>query len=332
MKTPTLEEAADEFLNVVTIGERVEGRDKIFPGLQLLFAMRAAYWIRKEVSSRAALETEPFNERLVGCAINLPYEVIYESYRRLLLAYRSSDPVALVSALREMRIREFCPDLDGQFARMERLGQQSESHVRQIFHVELALFAFELGAESSVKKHIKEAWNLNPMGWERYILCTLQGFYEACSGNINEATHWLEDSVSACFEDESTLIECENRPPNLQLVQKLLFFGERIPAINYLLACKDIWRLKCMPFGEWVHQIELDQVPDFEASEIIRASNRTFHRLDLQSRRIYNPSAARSLGASPNTQKTRKEVLLARKRRLDEAKRALDMIERDRTS
>jgi hypothetical protein len=332
MRRPTLEEEADEFLNVMTVVGRSEGRGRVVPEFQLLFAMRAAYWIRKEASSRLVLETMPVVEGLLNNGMNPDFELMYESYRRLLAAYRSSDDIALYSALQEMRILEFCPNLDVHFTKMAQLAQHGEGRVRLILHLELALFAFELGAESSVKHHVKEAWNLNPTGWERYILCTLQGFYEACPQHIHGAIHLLEDSITACFDDEMILIECGNRPPNLHLAQKLLSLGERIPVIDYLLACQDVWRLKQMPFAEWVRQIELGQEPDFETSEILRASNRTFDRLAFHSLSVYNPQNARLSGNSPYTKKSRREVLLAREKRLDESKRILNMIKRERTS
>ena len=179
--------------------------------------------------------------------------------------------------------------------------------------------------------HVEKAWELNPIGWERYILCTLQGIYEASSGNVHRAIRWLEDSISSCFEDETTLIECENRPPNLHLAQKLLSLGQRIPVIDYLLACQDVWRLKCMPFAEWVCQIETGQEPDFETSEIIKASNRTFQRLNLQSLRIYNSSTTQLLRDSSTSRNPRREVLLARDERLAEAKRILNKIKQEKT-
>lgn len=331
MKTPSLEEEATEFLNVMTIVERFEGRAKMFPELQRLFAMRAAYWIRQDASSCMAVGVQSFGESLPNSAESLSFAVMYEAYRRLLAAYRSSDNFALASALREMKILEFCPALEDQFARMEQLTQQVEAHVRMILHVELALFAFELGAEGAVRHHAMEAWALNPISWERYILCTLQGYYEGCSGNIHGATHWLEDSISACYEDERILIECGVRPPNLHLAQKLLSLGQRIPVVDYLLACQDVWRSKGMPFVEWVHQIELGQVPEFEASETIRELSRPFRRLDLQSLHAYIPWAERLSSSSPHAKRSRREVLLARDKRLTECEQILRKIRQERT-
>ncbi len=332
MKTPSLEEEADELLNTMTIVERFEGRMRISPVLQRLYAMRAAYWIRKNISSSVAVEEQLIDERLSDEGMNPSFEVMYESYRRLLAAYRSSDNVSLGSALREMRVIEFCPSLGDQLERMERLAEQGESHVRLILHVDLALFAFEWGIEVAARRHTQEAWILDPIGWERYILCTLQGFFEACVGNIHGAVRWLEDSISACFADEMILIECGVRPPNLLLAQKLFSLGQRIPVIDYLLACKDVWRAKGMPFAEWIQQIESGRQPDFETSETIRELSRPFHRLDLQSRRIYAPVAAIRAGASPCTEKSRPEVLLAREKRLAEVKRTLDIIKQRRAS
>jgi len=332
MKTPSLEEEADEFLNVMTIVERFEGRARISRLLQRLYAMRAAYWIRKNVPSCVAVEEQSFDERLADGAMNPPFEVMYESYRRLLAAHRSSDSVALGAALREMRVIEFCPNLGDQLERMERLAELGESHVRLILHVDLALFAFEWGVEPAARRHTQEAWTLNPIGWERYILCTLQGFFEACVANIHAAVRWLEDSISACFADEMILIECGVRPPNLLLAQKLFSLGQRVPVIDYLLACKDVWRAKDMPFSKWIQQIESGQQPDFESSETIRELGRPFHRLDLQSRCIDAPAAAIRAGASRGTKKSRVEVLLAREKRLAEVKRTLEIINRQRES
>lgn len=332
MKMPSLEEEADEFLNVITSIERSGGRADVLPALQRLFAMRAAYWIRKSLPPSMTMEVQASSERLPNSAENQSYEVMYESYRRLLASYRSSDNVALASALREMRILEFCPALEDQFARMEQVTQQVEAPARLIFHVELALFAFELGDESAVRHHAQEAWVLNPTGWERYVLCTLQGFYEACSGDIQGATHWLEESISACFEDEKILIRCGVRPPNLHLAQKLLSLGQRIPVLDYLLACQDVWRSKGMPFGEWIHQIELGQEPDFETSETIRGLTRPFLRLNLQSLRAYNSLPAQVPGIPLHTKKPRAEVILAREKRLAESKRTLDRITQERIS
>jgi hypothetical protein len=323
MKTPTLEEAADEFLNVQTIAERSEGRGKIFPDLQRLFAMRAAYWIRRGVSSRTSVETEPYDESQPGKAGQIPYTAMYELYRRLLSAHRSSDSDALDAVMREMGIRDLCPDLIGQLVRMERLAQGSEPHIGRVLHVELALFSFELDDESAVTRHVRDAWTLDPKGWERYILCTLQGHSDASSGNSLGAIRWLEESVSACLADEAVLIECENRPPILYLAQKLLSLGQRIPVIDYLRACQEIWRLKTMPFAKWVQQLESGQEVDFETSEIIRASRQTFHRLQLQSLRIYDHPSARDLDA-PHPKRSRREVLLARDKRLEEAKRVVN--------
>lgn len=330
---PTLEEEAAEFLNVMTIDERFHGRVKIFPPLQCLYAMRAAYWIRINASSIMTVEERVPLESTSSCALDHPpFEEMYESYRRLLAADRSSDKVALGSALREMKIVEFCSTSNGQLERMERLTEQNETHVRLILHVELALFALELEDQAAARSHTQEAWVLDPTGWERYILCTLQGLFAACSGRVQEAIHWLEDSTSACFEDEVILMECGVRPPNLGLAQKLLSLGQRIPVVDYLLACQDVWRSKGMPFGEWIHQLELGQEPDLEACETIRELSRPFHRLDLQSRRAFKPVAARSSGAPPNTRRSRKEVLLAREKRLEESKRIMEMIQRERTS
>jgi hypothetical protein len=330
MKLPSLEEEADELLNTMTVVERFEGRVRISPVLQRLYAMRAAYWIRKNTSS--VVEGQFLDERVPDEVRNPPFEVIYEAYRRLLAAYRSSDNVALGSALREMRVIEFCPSLGDQLEKMERLAEQGESHVRLILHVDLALFAFEWGVELAARRHTQEAWILHPIGWERYILCTLQGFFEACVANIRAAVRWLEESISACFADEMILIECGVRPPNLLLAQKLFSLGQRVPVIDYLLACKDVWRAKGMPFAEWIQQIEAGQKPDFEASETIRELSRPFHRLDLQSRRIYAPGAVIGAGPSPCPAKSRRDVLLAREKRLAQVKRTLDMINRQRAS
>ena len=316
----------------MTIVDRFEGRVRISAVLQRLYAMRAAYWIRKHISSCVVVEEQSVDERLPDEVMNPPFEVMYESYRRLLAAYRSSDNVALGSALREMRVFELCPSLGNQLERMERLAEQGESHVRLILHVDLALFAFEWGVEVVARRHAKEAWILNPIGWERYILCTLQGVFEACVGNIHGAVRWLEDSISACFANEMLLIECGVRPPNLLLAQKLTSLGQRIPVIDYLLACKDVWRARGMPFAEWVQQIESGQQPDFEASETIRELSRPFHRLDLQSRRLFTPFAAQLAEDSPRTEKSRREVLIAREKRLAQVKRTLDVIRRERSS
>lgn len=332
MKTPSLEEEADELLNVMTIVERFEGRVRISPVLQRLYAMRAAYWIRKNISSCVVVEKQFFDERLPDEVMNPRFEVMYESYRRLLAAYRSSDNVALGSALREMRVIELCPSLGDQLERMERLAEQSESHVRLILHVDLALFAFEFGAEVTARRHTQEAWILNPIGWERYILCTLQGFFEACGGNIHGAVRWLEDSISACFADEMILIECGVRPPNLLLAQRLVSLGQRIPVIDYLLACKDVWCAKGMPFAEWVQQIESGQQPNCETSETIRELSRPFHRLDLQSRRLSAPLAVQLAEDSPRIEKSRREVLIAREKRLAEVKQTLDVMKQNRSS
>jgi hypothetical protein len=332
MRTPSLEEEADEFLNIVTIVERFEGRVRISPVLQLLFAMRAAYWIRKNTWLHVAAEEQPFSHQLADSMMNLPFEAMYESYRRLLAASRSSDNVALASALREMRVIELCPSLVDQLERMERLADQAEPHVRLILHVELALFAIELGVEAAARRHSQEAWILNPLGWERYILCTLRGFFEACAGNIHAAVRWLEDSMSACFADEVILIECGVRPPNLLLAQKLLSLGQRISVIDYLLACKDVWRSKGMPFAEWIQQIESGQEPDLETSETIRQLSRPFHRLDLQSRRLYAQLSAPLAKDSPRAEKSRREVLIARDKRLADAKRRLDAMKQEKLS
>lgn len=323
---PSFEEAADEFLNVMTVVERFGGSANVLPVLQLLFAMRAAYWIRKGLPVSMVEEAQSFGERLPNCAENPPYEVMYEQYRRLLASHKSSDNVALASALREMRILEFCPTLEDQFARMEQLTQQVEAPARLILHVELALFAFELGDESAARHHAQEAWVLNPTGWERYVLCTLQGFYEACSGDVHGATRWLEESISACFEDEKILIRCGVRPPNLHLAQKLLSLGQRIPVLDYLLACQDVWRSKSMPFGEWIQQIELGQEPDFETSEAIKELSRPFRRLNLQSVRAYTSLSTQLSEASVHAKKSRREVLLAREKHLAESKRTLDLM------
>lgn len=315
----------------MTVAEQFGGSANVLPALQLLFAMRAAYWIRKNLPSSVA-EAPSSGEELPDSTEHPPYEVMYERYRRLLAAYRSTDNVALASALREMRILEFCPALEGQFVRMEQLTEQVEAPARLILHVELALVAFELGDESAVRHHTQDAWVLNPAGWERYILCTLQGFYEACSGDIQGATRWLEESISACFEDEKILIRCGVRPPNLHLAQKVLSLGQRIPVLDYLLACQDVWRSKGMPFGEWIHQIELGQEPDFEASETIRELGRPFLRLNLQSLRAYNSLTAQVPGSPLHAKKSRAEVLLAREKRLAESKRTLDRITQERIS
>ncbi len=332
MRTPSLEEEADEFLNIATIVERFEGRVRISPVLQLLFAMRAAYWIRKNTWLRMAVEEQPLSHQLADSVMNLPFEVMYESYRRLLAAHRSSDNVALASALREMRVLEFCPSLADQLERMERLTEQTESHVRLILHVELALFATELEIPAAASRHTQEAWILNPIGWERYILCTLRGFFEGCAGNVHAAVRWLEDSISACFADEMILIECGVRPPNLLLAQKLLSLGQRISVIDYLLACQDVWCSKGMPFAEWIQQIESGQEPDLETSETIRELSRPFHRLDLQSRRLCAQFTAPLAKDSPRTEKSRREVLIARENRLADAKRRLDAMKQEKLS
>ena len=165
---------------------------------------------------------------------------------------------------------------------------------------------------------------MNPTGWELHILCTMQGFYDACAGDIHGATQRLEESISACFEDEEILIRCGVRPPNLHLAHKLLSVGQHIPVLDYLLACRDIWRSKSMPFDEWIHQIELGQRPDFETSEAVRELSRPFRRLILQSVRAYSSLTAQSSKASAQTKKSRREVLLAREKHLAEAKRTLD--------
>lgn len=211
--------------------------------------------------------------------------------------------------------------------RMEHLTEESEAGICLILRVELALFALEVEDETAAKHHTEKAWALNPRSWERYILCTLQGLFASCD-RIPESIQWLEDSISACFEDEVILVECGLRPPNLSLARKLFSVGQRIPVIDYLLACSDVWRAKGMPFADWVQQIESGQRPDFEASEMIRELSRPFHRLDLQSDRIYRPQVARE--SSPPT-KSRAQVLLARNRRIEESKKLLERINRERS-
>jgi hypothetical protein len=326
MRTPTLEEETSELLNVITIGQRFGGGIRVFLPLQRLYAMRAAYWVRKITLPCASLEDQVPCTITSGATMEPPFEEMYQAYRGLLAAYRSEDRIALVNALRGMRIVEFCPDLNGQLERMEYLTTQGAPHVRLILHVELALFAHELEDEVKVESHAGQAWALDPLGWERYILCTLMGVFAASSGRVQEAIHWLDDSASACFENEKILLECGLRPPNLYLAQKLLSLGHRIPVVDYLLTCQDIWRLKSMPFAEWVHQIESGQDPDFESSEIIREMSRPFHRLDLQSRRAFDPRSASPLNSSHGIKESRARVLLARERRLAEAKRTLDMM------
>lgn len=329
IRVPSLAEEAAEFLNTATILRRFDGHVRVFPPLQRLYLMRAAYWIRKSVSFDVVGDAQSFSSGPLDKVVNPTFEVMYESYRRLLVAYRFSDQVTLDSALQEMGVPELCPSLNNQLERMEQLVEHREPFARLILHLELALFALELGIEGTAKFHAQQAWMLNPIGWERYTVCTLQGFFEACVGNVVSALHWLEESISACFSDETVLIECGVLPPNLRLAQKLFSIGQQIPVIDYLLACKDVWRSKSMPFAEWVQEIETGEEPNFEASEVVLELSRPFHRLDLLSKRLCAPSTARPGGDQPYIKKSRQEVLIARERRLAEVERTLNKIKQD---
>lgn len=326
MRTPSLEEELAEFLNVMTIGHRFGGRISVFLPLQRLYAMRSAYWIRTLTMPSGAGWTLGPHPNTQDGTMPPPFEELYAAYRRVLEAYRSGNQTELAGALGDLRVIEFCPNVSGQMEMMELLNTQEAAHVRLILHVELALFAYEMGDEIRARHHTLQAWALDPAGWERYILCTLSGIFAISSGRVEEAKHWLADSASACFEDENVLLECGLLPPNLCLARRLLSLGHGIPVVDYLLACRDIWHLTNMPFVEWIREIESGQEPDFEASEIIREMNRPFHRLEFQSRRALNPRSSTTPNDSNSNHKSREEVLRAREARLANGRRILDKI------
>ena len=200
---------------------------------------------------------------------------------KLVTAVASNSWSETMNALSEMRIFALCPVSGDQMSRMERLASNVSGRARLVFAVELALFALEIRDFTAVRRHVTEAWDLNPSAWELYSLCVLEGLFALEAGKAREAIQWLEKSMDACQTDEHTSIRCGIRPPNFLLVQRLFEQGERVAVLSHLIQCRNVWQLPRMPMEGWINLIECGKKPDFQPSGFVKGLNQPSCRLSL---------------------------------------------------
>ena len=178
------------------------------------YAIWSACQIRKCLTSLGDLEIAS-NEAEIGLDSGemLPnHETVQRAAHDLLLAVASRDKPTTKAALRDMGVLALCPTPGEVFAAMESVASRVNGPAQQVFLVDLALFAVEVGEYLRARKYIQQARAFDPSSRELYNVCVIEGLAALHAGQIDRAIQWLDSSTTACQADVDSSIQCSLFP------------------------------------------------------------------------------------------------------------------------
>src|SRR5579863_2165041 len=142
------------------------------------YAIWHACQIHKCLSSlfdRAITLNQDLEKDCLDSAEMLPnHGVVKQAAHNLLLAVTSGDKLAIHSALRDMGVFALCPPSEAVFPAMENVTSRVNGPAQQVFVVELALFASEVGDYERAHAYIHQAHTFGLSSRELYNVCVIE--------------------------------------------------------------------------------------------------------------------------------------------------------------
>jgi tetratricopeptide (TPR) repeat protein len=257
--------------------------DRLATALCELYATMGAYQILTWMGPTNFGVAHNREEDASGVCAPLPkLDTIQKAGRELLAALSSGDGAVAVGSLTDMGLFALCPSLKSVFARMEFITDRVTGHAQQVFVVELARFAANLGDYERAGKYVQQARTFDPSSWELYNIHVVEGLIALNIGNVDEAIRCLVLSTSACLAYEKARAQCCIRAPSLALAEKLLDRGEREAVQRHLLDCRNVWEVLQPWIDNWVQVIEQGGKPNFQAEGNLRVPEESSNRLRMQ--------------------------------------------------
>ena len=210
------------------------------------------------------------------------YGTVQTAAQNAVTASVLKDNTALVDALNEMDVFAFCPTLEQVFPRMEQIASRVRGKARQVFLVDLSLYATEVGDFERAERYIQEARTFHPTSRELYHLLMVEGVIAFNDGRIKYALQCLENSAKACQADLDSSVQCSLLPPYLLLAEKLLQCGHRVAVLCHLLDCHNVWQSFRPQFEEWISIIENGGTPILQVEGIWGTAEQPSYRLHIQ--------------------------------------------------
>lgn len=241
-----------------------------------LYSMMCAFRIRQSVYPNEMSQLD--KQHLIPVESLPAVTALQEASHMLYASIEAADGYGISRALDDMGINMLCPSLADQPARLEMIAESQNELARLVFLVELALFAIEREAYDDAAKYAQRAHALDPISFELYCICNVEGLIAAKEHRIDHAAQCLIESIDACQVDERTSLHCGTRLPNLSLARMLLESGERAVVLKYLMGCRNVWQFLAQRIDEWISSIELGVKVEFPA-EFLQWMDRLSSRL-----------------------------------------------------
>jgi hypothetical protein len=189
-------------------------------------------------------------------------DAVQRATPRLVRAVALRNRAEAIEALEEMGVFALCVSLDRQFSRLEWRVGSTVGRVRLIPLVELAILAAELDSYDKASIYVAEAQALTPSPPELHDLHSVAGVIALNSGNLDEATEHLAESVRVCQRGGFARVACCVRRQNLMLADKLLDQGHARIVTAHLAQCMAIWKHDTKRIGGWIEGIQAGKRPD----------------------------------------------------------------------
>lgn len=254
--------------------------DQLATRLCKLYAIWGAYQIRRCIGLNHEFDpelTQDKTEQPLGLIEKLPKrEDIHRVAPDLFLAVEAVDEAAVSNVLKMMGILSICPMPERVFCSMDEIVLHVSGAAKQIFLVDLSLFASAVGDYRHATRYSEEARTFDPRSRELYDVCVIEGLIAMNDGRVGDALQCLDRAIAACQADVDSSIQCSLRAPNLELAEKLLGIGERIAVLNHLFECRNVWQLRRPQIEVWMHDIEGGKIPEFRITDPLA------HRLNVQ--------------------------------------------------
>ena len=301
--------------------------DQLAIDLCEFYAIWTAYKIGRCMGSTLNLETSPGHnedENSLGFREIMPiYETIDRAAQDLLFAIAAKEKAAALGALKEMRVLSFCPMPGQVFSRMEDVASRARGRPQQVFLVDLAIFAAEVGEYQRARKYIQQARSFDPSSRELYNIYVIEGLIALDDGRADEAIQCLHSSSQACQTDVDCSIQCSLLAPNLELAEKLLEIGEPFVVLEYFAACHNVWQHHRPQIEEWIHIVESGDKPVLQIAGTSEAVDQLSRRINVQWMRGCFLEMQQGL-AEPTTPMSPAQVLAGRERQQAEHKRRMN--------
>lgn len=195
--------------------------DQLAISLCKLYAIWGAYQIRRCTGLNHEFEpelTRNETEPTLSLVEKLPTrEDIHRLAPDLFLAVEAVDGIAVSDVLKMMGILSICPMPERVFFSMDAIALQVGGAAKQIFLVDLSLFASAVGDYQLATKYSEEARTFDLRSRELYDICVIEGLIAMNDGRVGDALQCLDRAIRACQVDVDSSIQCSLRVPNLTL-------------------------------------------------------------------------------------------------------------------